>query len=121
MKDVLQKFIDVKALVTSFTVVIALISGAYTQLDKLTEKAISAAYANFTDPTYVIVKFDLLKQLEKLQTDPEDIKRQDVLKFTVFCDGYFLTDFVPRQSAIDRRNIEVACDKIINLYNQSGV
>lgn len=116
MAKYLQKLIDIKSLITALTVLVGALLASYTQLGAIVEEVTGQIYEEVTAPAYDILKFDLLKQLEKLQSDPSDIKRQDILKFTQFCEGYFGRVYVPAQGPLEARNLALACDKIISMY-----
>ncbi len=68
-------------------------------------------------PAYITVQFDLLKQLEKLISDPSDVKFTDVEKFLYYCekDTYFVNKFIPQS---DRsRALQIACEKVKEEYD----
>lgn len=118
MRKVIARFVDVKLIVTTIAVTFSTLYAAYTQIDNIIDKAVDRAYADFTEPTHTLVKHGLLKQLEKLIKDPEDIKRQDVEMYTAFCDGYFGKVYIPSQDSLTARGLRIACAKIVELYNQ---
>jgi hypothetical protein len=110
----IQQLIDTKVAVTAvasiLSTVIVMFSSMFALSDQLTDKL----YAKVTEPAHTIVRYDLLKQLEKLNKDPDDIKHQDVLKFNEFCGSYFGTTYAPKQQ--DGVALGAACDKIQILY-----
>lgn len=118
MKKLLQELTDIKTAVTALMVVITTLSAAYTQVDRVTDSMVQKAYSELTAPAYKIVEYDLLKQLEKLQNDPVDIKRQDIIKFTDFCDGYFGTVYITMRPTLIERDLKIACSKIIQIYSK---
>jgi hypothetical protein len=120
MKKLLQELTDIKTAVTALMVVVTTLSAAYSQVDRVTDSMVQKAYAELTSPAYKIVEYDLLKQLEKLQNYPGDIKRQDIIKFTDFCDGYFGQVYVTLRPTLIERDLKIACSRIIQLYNEGS-
>lgn len=118
MRKFVARFVDIKAVVTTLAVLLATFSTLYTQLDRVVDAAVDRAYAHVTEPSHIVVKHGLLKQLEKIQKDPADIKRQDIEMYTEFCDGYFGEVYIPSQHPLTARDLRIACAKIVELYNQ---
>lgn len=118
MRKFVARFVDVKAVVTTLAVLFAAFTAIYSQIDRVVDAVVERTYAYVTEPAHVVVKHGLLKQLEKLQKDPDDIKRQDIEMYTEFCDGYFGKVYVPSQHPLAARDLRIACAKIVELYNQ---
>lgn len=112
--------IDIKTVVTTCTVLIVSLAAASTQVDRVVENISQSIYTNVTDDTYKIVKYDLLKQLEKIKDDPTDIKKLDVAKFTDFCGSYFGEKYVPSQDSLTARDLDRACSIVIARYDDGG-
>ena len=117
LKEQVKKWVDIKAVVTTFMVLLSALAAASTQVDRVIDEVSSGIYANVTNDTYKIVQYDLLKQLEKMAVDPTDIKRQDIVKFTDFCGGYFGREYIPSQSNLISRDLERACGMVMSRYD----
>ena len=119
-KGFLQK-VNIQTVIASFASFIAAIFasfGFYTaKIQDITQPLIDYVYEETTLPAYKIVESDLLKQLEKLKKDPDDIKTQDLRKFAYFCDNDKFIEFVDKQD--DSRSLMIACDKVIELYSET--
>lgn len=71
-------------------------------------------------PAYAIIRNQIDKQIEKLNKDPDDIKRVDVRFLFEQCSGDFGSKYVPTLQAGDRITIKRACGQLEELYVQNG-
>lgn len=71
-------------------------------------------------PAYAIIRNQIDKQIEKLNKDPDDIKRVDVRFLFEQCSGDFGSKYVPTLPAGDRITISRACSQIEELHVQNG-
>ncbi len=87
------------------------------QLEKLQQSVEDRNKAVY-NAAYKGIKWDLIKQLEKLATDPSDIKFTDIQKFSDYCtkDAYFRNIYIPEQS--DSRALELGCLKVEAIYDE---
>lgn len=123
LKKVIEDFMDLKSLV-KLVVGVAIVSSvtAYVSRDYVEEiksDLVKEISESINKPAYVIVEYDLLKQLEKLVKDPDDIKFTDVRKFVEFCDKdpYFRNVYLPKSK--ESRALEIACDKISEKFDEA--
>lgn len=117
LKTLTSKFIDIKTIVSIILTLVATFGWVSTKTDEFATSVSNKIYANVTIDTYAVVKYDLMKQLEKLDHDPEDIKQNDIYKFAYFCEGYFKEYYIPTQS--NARALNIGCDKVLELYDKS--
>lgn len=133
VKDILKEYIDVKPLVNLvITLAVTAAGVGYFSRDYVDtfkqelKKEIVVEIKSYLDdsedarrlPAYVTLQYDLLKQLDKLTQDPDDVKFTDIEKFLYFCekDTYFINVFIPQS---DRsRALELSCIRIKEEYDR---
>lgn len=116
MQKIFSKLFDLKSIVNTLSVLILAFGAAYSQIDRVVDSAVERFYMEVNEPFFKYAKHDLLKQLEKLQKDPEDIKRQDILKFTSLCDDSKFRQYINLQNSLVRRDLNIACEQVTELY-----
>lgn len=136
IRDAINRVMDVKSLIGGVVGVIMTLSVGYTYIEtqletwseKFTDKFYQSftervkqddeVYEHFTKLSYDITKFGLMKQLEKLSNDPEDIKDMDLLFYAGVCDKniYFNIEYIPNSEY--SRGLRIACSKILELNDQ---
>lgn len=72
----------------------------------------------YTDLSYKSFEAGLLKQLEKLSKDPDDVKDMDVLFYSRVCekDDYFNLQYMP--SSENSVGLRIACKQIMELNEE---
>lgn len=110
---------SIKSFTSTLVGVAAAIGIVSTQIDSWVEKVQHDLYAGVTKPMYTYVEYDLIKQLEKLSKDPEDLKTSDINKFAYFCDkdSYFVDEYLPQSN--NSRLLSIACDRVLDLYDKN--
>lgn len=126
LKKIGEHITDLKGWVSGVLSVLVTLGAVYSQLDVLAQEASEVfvdkvsktMYAEVTVPAYVIVENDLIKQLEKLATDPDNVKDTDIQKFKYFCndDPYFTGTWA--ESSEQSRGIRIACEKVLEAYDK---
>ena len=110
MKDLAEHLTNAKTIITIVLTSILSLSSAVLF-------TYSIFYHIFTYPAYKNLEFDLMKILEKLEFDQDDMKKTDILKFGYFCGGYFGHEYA--ESSENKRKIHIACEKIDGLYQKA--
>ena len=72
-------------------------------------------------PYYLDKEYSLRKQLEKLESDPSDLKTTDVELVYMICSSEFGLKYIPSLPANRKINAEKACEKMSNLYISRNV
>ena len=133
IKEIAKQYIDIKPIIASIvTIVVMSTSVGFFGRDYIDnfknnlKSEIVDEIENFIldleseqkKAVYVIVQYDLLKQLEKLISDPTDIKTTDIDKFLYFCekDSYFSSVFIPGSN--NPRGLQIACLKVQEEYDK---
>lgn len=118
IKDWTNRFMDMKSFLSSIGAVLVTLGAISTQIDTWVESVSKDIYRNVTAPSYIVIEYDLLKQLEKLSTSPEDVKDMDVQKFSTICDKdvYFTLEYIPNSK--NSRGLRIACEKVLELNDQ---
>lgn len=72
-------------------------------------------------PYYLDKEYYLRKQLEKISTDPGDLKTTDIELSYILCDGEFGTKYIPSLTASREATANRACSKLSELYMSRNV
>lgn len=77
----------------------------------------STAFANEkrTDLLATTLGYDIIKQGEKLENDPNDIKETDLLKFKYVCRNGEFNRSIRKNDDIYRQRVDELCETIIGL------
>lgn len=110
----LQALLDVKAIITALTIILTTTAAISTQVGTVADIMAEKLLMQYANPAFKMVEFDLMKQMEKLQSDPSDIKFSDIEKFAYFCDTEFGGVYIPASD--NGRALTLACGKITDLY-----
>jgi hypothetical protein len=76
----------------------------------------SSLIAEARAPFYLSTEYALLKQNEKIDKSPGDIKTTDIEYLSVMCQDDFGESYVPALPTSRRIDMEVTCGKMVNLY-----
>jgi ABC-type lipoprotein release transport system permease subunit len=83
----------------------------------INKRVVGMVYEEASLPAYRIVEFNLRKQLEKLEKDPEDVRYSDLLQFSYFCQQPYVIDTYIQRLSLDGLKMKHACKKIIEINN----
>lgn len=113
-----------KHLPTSLSIILSIGGSAYylgevgvAAFEQQTDKIIQEA----RQPTYLMLEYQILKQREKLNTNPDDLKITDIEHLAIQCNDDFGTRYVPELPHNRRVNVLSVCDEISNLYASRNV
>ena len=128
----IKSIIDLRAIVTLISGILFSLGSAFAYVEQhysaviedkvdqsvevLVDDLIEEFKIKVMEPFYDYASHDLLKQLEKIAKDPNDLKAEDLNKFSDLCqDEYFSEIYVPEQQRV--RALIVACNKVLELYD----
>lgn len=134
--QILKNLVDLKSLVGTVVGILITLATCYTYIDnqveqwseKFTDKMYedlstklrqdSVVYEYFTGLSYEMFEYGLLKQLEKVGNDPDDIKDMDLLLYSSVCDKniYFNLQYIPESN--NSRGLRIACEEILELSDK---